>query len=709
MRGRARVDRHGDEAWIVLRGQAEAPVGAGFDAELRHALQQALSGALEPPRPRLLVLCADAGGWPVALDPATDYARQTGDAPFDAPDLAELAAQIAQAPVPVIAVLDGVISGGALALALAARHRIALAGACFSASETALGLVLAGGGLVRLARRAGAEAALTWGFAGRSLSAPEAEVLGLCDRVVAEPDLHAAIRALAATPEDAPAISLPEAYLAGLERARAQPVPALLAPLRARAAEVAEAALLLPEEEAVRFGEVVQEDLLRGELSLALRHQALALRRATWLAGQDETIDPARVPPRVALWNQPPALAAQLLGQGTRVQMGASGGAGQSAVEQALTIWRRAQAETASAAAPGGIAEAEPEEAAQSRITAFETPAAIAPCDIVIASPRPGEAAQLRLGKPACAILALEGTPALHGEIGLLRRTGLAEVHAAGQRVSVPLTALQPDALSDSRQSGARDLALAAQVGSMRGEAGVPAPRLAQLAAVLRGAPAVVLHARGLLGRLEAAFYLAAERLVMAGAAPAAVDRALVDWGFAQGPFARLDRRGLARAFELIGSAGLRAGPYLTWLGLEGRLGRAAGQGVWLYPPGAAAAEPWQDEAQELAALRAEAGARPCALAGEEITARMLAELAQAGAQALQDGAVHRAGDVDLAAVAATGFPRHRGGPLFQADLAGLVAIRKRLRALSAEEGAPAPAPLWDVLLRNGRRFADLG
>jgi hypothetical protein len=37
----------------------------------------------------------------------------------------------------------------------------------------------------------------------------------------------------------------------------------------------------------------------------------------------------------------------------------------------------------------------------------------------------------------------------------------------------------------------------------------------------------------------------------------------------------------------------------------------------------------------------------------------------------------------------------------------GLLATRTLLRTLQ-DEGAPAPAALWDVLVRNGRHFGDL-
>ena len=88
-----------------------------------------------------------------------------------------------------------------------------------------------------------------------------------------------------------------------------------------------------------------------------------------------------------------------------------------------------------------------------------------------------------------------------------------------------------------------------------------------------------------------------------------------------------------------------------------------------------------------------------------EIVARVLAEMAAAGAAALQGGQAHRASDIDLAAVLALGFPRSRGGPMFQADRSGLLALRKRLRGLVAEGAAPPPA-LLDALIRDGQTLA---
>jgi hypothetical protein len=85
----------------------------------------------------------------------------------------------------------------------------------------------------------------------------------------------------------------------------------------------------------------------------------------------------------------------------------------------------------------------------------------------------------------------------------------------------------------------------------------------------------------------------------------------------------------------------------------------------------------------------------------------MMSELAAEGAALIQSEGAHRASDVDLAALIVLGLGRYRGGPLFWADEAGLLQVRKRLRAL-ADEGAPPPVTLWDVLIRNGKHFADI-
>lgn len=666
MARRVKFQRREGVALITLAGSAEGPRGAGFDAGLRAGLAEALEGALRDPGLKAVVLRAGAGGWPQAEDPVSDYLPVP-----NAPDLAVLAERIAHAPVPVVAVLSGLVAGGGLALSQAAGLRLALASTRFFAPEFGLGTIPAAGTLVRLARRAGAAVALDVLAAPRPLGAEAAMRLGLCDAVASEGTIETAalsealrvaqLGAAAPFPPREGSMAEPGRYLDALAEARARLAAGPMAAVAQRAADVAEAALLLPFDEARGFEAVAFEDLTGAETCAALRHLAVARRLALdGLAGLPDAGPTERVT-RVGLWNQPDRLVLALLGRGLSVQIGMSDPA---RLEAAVT----AVAEAQEAALRAGRVDAARRDADWERLEPVAAPAAFAPTDLLLAAPaRADELGALRRGLPEGAVLAIEGGAPAAGELGFARAPGLAEIRAI-------------------------DPAQAAQ--------------LPRLAAVLRSDGSVVVHGAELGRRFEAACLAAAERAVLAGATPAAVDAALQGWGLAEPPFARLDRIGLATAQARLASVGLAPGPWLAWLGLEGRLGRASGAGVYDYPAGAAP-RPMAETGAVLAALRAEAGIAPQVLSAAEIVARVLAELAGAGAAALQAGAAHRAPDLDLVAVAALGFPRVHGGPMFQADRRGLLATRKRLRAL-AEDGAPAPVTLWDVLIRNGRSFGEL-
>ncbi|MFT3689342.1 enoyl-CoA hydratase-related protein [Paenirhodobacter sp.] len=600
MEQRLRLERAGDLARVDFLGSAE-----GFDAALAEDLATALEAAFAMPDLRAVILSSP--GWPVAEDPAEEPAQA----------LLTLTARIAEAPVPVIAIADGLLSGAGLALMQAAALRVLRPSARLSVPEFALGLIPSGGVAVRLARRAGPYAAAEFLTSGRSLSAHQAQRLGICDAISEE-----------VPTENAPPPALdPVRYLADLARFRGQIPPGPLAPVAHRLAEVLEAALLLPPNEAIAFEQVAREDLLGDELSAALRHVARARRQAARPAGA--------LPRRIALWNQPDRLALGLLRAGCDLRLGASDPAALEASLRALSE---------------ALAAAKPRDAAWQRLEPVIAPGDLSPADLIIAAPTPEELPALRA---TGALLALEGVAPEGAELGLTRLPGVVEIHAAGETGLAPLAAAL---------SAGRDL---------------------------------VLHAQGLDGWFEAAYITAAERVLMAGASPDAVDAALTGWGFAEGPFARLDRRGVDVVMARIGPP-WRAGPYLNWLKM--------GRGVRWHGD---RARPWADKEGELAALRREAGSATRALPAREIVASVLAELAQAGALALQAGRAHRVGDVDLLAIAALGLARHRGGPMFQADRTGLLALRKRLRHLESE-GAPPPAELLDVLIRNGRRFSDL-
>jgi 3-hydroxyacyl-CoA dehydrogenase len=91
-----------------------------------------------------------------------------------------------------------------------------------------------------------------------------------------------------------------------------------------------------------------------------------------------------------------------------------------------------------------------------------------------------------------------------------------------------------------------------------------------------------------------------------------------------------------------------------------------------------------------------------------EIVHRWTGAMAAEGGRLLGMGIARRPCDIDRILVAGHGYPRWRGGPMFQADLRGLMVLRADLRRWGAEDPVWSPPPLFDRLLAEGRRLPDL-
>ena len=86
-----------------------------------------------------------------------------------------------------------------------------------------------------------------------------------------------------------------------------------------------------------------------------------------------------------------------------------------------------------------------------------------------------------------------------------------------------------------------------------------------------------------------------------------------------------------------------------------------------------------------------------------------LAALANAGARMISEGVARRPADIDAMAVFSGILPRWMGGPMFWADLRGLIVLRADLRARATRDPVLyAPDPLFDHLIRDGLDFAAL-
>ncbi|MCT7375157.1 3-hydroxyacyl-CoA dehydrogenase NAD-binding domain-containing protein [Chelativorans salis] len=110
----------------------------------------------------------------------------------------EIVDRLADLPMPTVAVIHGHCLGGGLELALACKHRIAVAGASFGFPEILLGLHPGLGGTFRLPALIDPIEAMTMMLTGRTVHTKKAKALGLVDAVVEERHVKNAVRAAVA-------------------------------------------------------------------------------------------------------------------------------------------------------------------------------------------------------------------------------------------------------------------------------------------------------------------------------------------------------------------------------------------------------------------------------------------------------------------------------------------------------------------------------
>lgn len=189
-----RLERHGDCSLLVLD---------------RPAALNALSFVIIEAIGRLFdeVAASDArvllvtGAGPKAFCAGADIKELQGRGLMEQKQGAELGqsvfAKLDRLPQASVALINGFAFGGGLELAMACTFRLAAPGATMGLPEIKLGLVPGYGGTQRLPRLVGPARALDMIMTGRTVTAPEAERIGLVNRIV-EGDMLAAGLAFAA-------------------------------------------------------------------------------------------------------------------------------------------------------------------------------------------------------------------------------------------------------------------------------------------------------------------------------------------------------------------------------------------------------------------------------------------------------------------------------------------------------------------------------
>lgn len=643
----------------VLR--LDRPVANALTPDLRADLMQALHAAAADADCRAVVLGAAGAGFSSGVD-LTEQ-----DAPPVAPTVADLCAAIEDCAKPVVVALHGVALGAAVALVLAAHARVARADARIGLPEIGMGMIPGAGVTQRLPRLAGAEVALDLMLSGQTRRADDPRLASLFDEIVADEAEAAALRLaqhLAAegswprSCDCARGMADPLAYQTALLAAAQAASPSSAA---ADTVHAVAAAQLLPFAQGLALEQVLFDERLQSPEARAQRHVFAAERRAAVMP----ELRGAEIRPLARI-----ALAGAHLGDVAMALLDA----GRAVRTQDADLPRQVRQGYERALRGGRIAAA----VAQDRLARLEVGPAADWADLVLDG-RAEAVAQGALPQPAAG-----------GIVAVLDAgAGLAGV-ALGLRLYRPAQVMK---LAEIAVGAGAEAASVASLARLCAEMGRTAVRAAQPAAGC-----------GLGHVMSGLLALAALELLRAGLSVAQVDQAAQRLGLRLGPLLLMDLEGLAPVAQRLRVVAAifgapepdRAGPLAERL-MHGAAGRAAGRGFYEHPP----------EGPRAPGDPADGGRDPAEiLGGIAPEAALHAALVKAAARLIATGAVQRASDLDVVMVRGHGFDRAQGGPLFQADRRGLLAVLKDMKALCAlAKPVWAPEPLIEAMVKNGEGF----
>lgn len=600
-------------------------------------------------------------------------AREFDSAPVE-PHLPDVLNAIDESFVPWVAAINGVALGGGAEIAMACRMRIMAPGAQIGLPEVTLGVIPGAGGTGRLPRLVGLQKALDMITSGKPLGAGAALDVRLVHAIEDDPveaafminteELGCVVPTWELPPPEA------DAEVISAARARVtQKMPGQVAPLRA--IDVIEAGLTLPFHQALPIERAAFIELRNGSQAKALRHIFFAERGAKAPSGL--TADPVALD-HVAVvggGTMGAGIAYALLNAGLRVTLLETDEAGvKRAGENVGKI-------ISASLKRGMISESKAEEH-RSRFTATDNYALAADATLAIeAAFESMEVKREIFGKlnevlPKDAILA---TNTSYLDVNVIAASVPDPARVVGLHFFAPAHIMK--LLEIVRGDATSDAALATGFA---------------LAKKLRKIPVLAGVCDGFIGnRILARYREAADTLLMDGSTPWDVDEAMVEFGYAMGPYEAQDLSGLdiahanRRRQDATRDPNRRYIPIADRMVELGKLGKKTGAGWYRYPGGGGKVE--DPIVADLAIEEAHfAGITRTEFTANECREQMLLAMINEAASILDEGIAQTARDIDLVTVFGYGFPRWRGGLMHYADTIGAKTIVARLSNLAKQD-----------------------
>ena len=689
-------DTRGPVAVLTLQN----PPVNGLGHALRSGIVAALDRALADPAITAVVLTGGEQQFSGGAD-----VREFGTPKSSmSPHLPDVIRALENASKPVVAAIAGHALGGGLELALGCHFRVALKTATLGLPEVKLGLLPGAGGTQRLPRAIGLEAALNMIVSGAPQKAAAFEGTGLLDQVADSNVVGAAVAfAQKAAAEKTPLkrlrdVTLPTAstdaflqFARTSVKAAAKGLPAPLACVEAVADSVTQ-----PFDEGLRRERAAFFALMNTPESRAARHVFAAERAAGKLPDipADTPLRPIRRVGVIGAGTMGGGITMNFLNVGLPVVLLETS---QEALDRGLATIRR----NYESSAKKGKLTAEQVEQRLALVTPTLSYADLADVDLVI------EAVFEQMDVKERVFRQLDSV-CKPGAI-LASNTSYLDINRIAGFTQRPQDVLGLHFFSPANVMKLLEI--------VRGEKTAPDVMATALALGKKIHKISVVSGvcDGFIGnRMVARYGAAANALVVAGASPQQIDKALERFGFAMGPFRMGDLAGLdigwATRKRKAAEAGVPHEPTVADKLCElGRFGQKTGSGWYRYPPGVRDALPDPVVDELLTQYRAEHGVTPRRVSDEEIVQRCVFALVNEAARILDEGIAVRASDVDLVYLNGYGFPAHRGGPMCYANEVGLFNVVRTLSAFAAEPGAFdwwEPAPLLRKLAEEGQSFA---
>ncbi|MFC6636707.1 3-hydroxyacyl-CoA dehydrogenase [Sulfitobacter sp. JBTF-M27] len=692
MSDKVAYSRHGDIA--VLRIQ-NPPVNA-LSQDVRAGLLQTLMQAEADEGVKAVVIVGEGRAFIAGAD-----IKEFGKQPLE-PYLPDVCNRIEALPLIVVASMHGVSLGGGLEIALSAHYRVAQPSARVGLPEVHLGLIPGATGTQRLPRLTGTEKAIDVITTGRQVKAAEALELGIIDKV-SEGDPEAVGLAYAQDLLDSGAARRPVSeldppaaidwdatYEAVLKKGRGQISPA-------EAVRAVQAAAELPFDEGVKAERKIFMDLMQTDQRQGMIH-AFFSERAVGNLPELKGVEPRTLQSIGVIGGGTMGAGiatACLLAEMNVVLIEMSDEAAKAAKE-------RIAGNLAGALKRGKISQEKHDNLLTIALEVSQSYDSLKDVDLVIEAVFEEMSVKKEVFgkldavcKPGCV---------------LASNTSYLDVDEIAASTTRPEDVIGLHFFSPAHVMKLLEVVVADKTAIDVVATGFALGKALGKICVRAGV------CDGFIGnRILAVYRDAAGHMVLDGASPFQIDKALVDFGFAMGPFAVSDLAGLDIGWATRKRKAPHRHPeervptYIDRLCEQGHFGQKTGEGYYVYEKGKRGGTPNPKIMELVKAEQQELGITPRDFSDEEIVRRYMCAMVNEAAKVVGEGIAKRPLDVDMVLLFGYGFPRYWGGPMKWADIQGLPNILADIEGYAKEDAwFWQPAPLLKQLVAEGRTFDDL-